>query len=322
MTTESKTTQVQSTTPEGLKVAVVRGGTSAERKISLKTGSAVVQALESRPCEVLEYDVSSQLGEILEADQVDVVFLALHGKGGEDGTVQAMLKWREIPFTGPGYHASALCMDKLRTRQLFDQLEVPGPDWYRLRRSETVRNKKNFSRMVVKPRSEGSSLGVSIVDESHLQKAVDQAREFDDDVIVEEYVDGYEITVGVVTTDDLNILPPVGIRPDHEFFDYDSKYTKGLTKYDVPAELSSSVLEQAQSLASKIAREAETRSLCRVDLLLDTNGTFRLLEINTIPGLTETSLLPMAASEVGIEFEDLIWQLTSASLRDSRCQRE
>lgn len=317
MKTDNIETKDDSSVDDGLKVAVVRGGSSREREISLKTGRAVADALDNRPCEVLEYDTSSDLGTTLEQDGIDVVFLALHGRGGEDGTLQAVLEWRDISFTGPGSRASALCMDKLRTRQLFDRIGVPSPKWFRLREGDTVENKNDFDRMVVKPRFEGSSLGLSIVEESDLDRAVNEAWNFDEDVIVEEYVDGYELTVGAVTLDDLEILPPVGIRPGHEFFDYETKYTKGLTEYDVPADLSESERSRVESLTETIVSEAETEELCRVDYIMDSDGEFYLLEINTIPGLTETSLLPKAASEAGVNFEELIWSMVQYAGRET-----
>lgn len=316
----TKSEQTHSGSPEhDFTVGVLRGGSSREREVSLETGQAVVNALEGRPCRVLEYDTSVDLGDRLESDDVDVVFVALHGKGGEDGSVQALLEWRNIDYTGPGPQASALCMDKVRTRQVFDTVDVPSPDWFRIRPGDPVENQGNFDRMVVKPRYEGSSLGMSIVGEEDLEDAVADAREFDEDVLVEEYVDGYELTVGAFVRDSLEILPPVGINPDHEFFDYETKYTKGLTEYDVPAELSSTKVREVQELTERIVREAETESLCRVDYLLDDEGTFHLLEINTIPGLTETSLLPKAARESGVSFEELVWTLVNGARRDSKC---
>lgn len=302
-------------------VGVVRGGDSAEREISLKTGNAVVDGLQGKPCEVLEYDTSPDLGERLEVDDVDVVFIALHGSEGEDGTIQAMLDWRGIPYTGPGPAASALCMDKLRTRQFFDQVDVSSPDWFVLKQDEAVRNKKNFERLVVKPREEGSSIGMSIVDRDGFEDAVQEAREYSDDVLIEEFIDGYEVTVGAVGIDSLRILPPVGIRPSHEFFDFETKYTKGLTDYDVPADLDGDRVERLRELTERIVTEAETESLCRVDYIMDGEGEPRLLEINTIPGLTPTSLLPKAASEAGMEFEDLIWGLIQAARGRKTCQK-
>lgn len=304
---------------ESLRVGVLRGGTSEEREISLKTGKAVVNALEKRPCTVIEYDTSPALGEELAEDDVDVVFVALHGRGGEDGTIQAVMEWRGIDFTGPGSRASALCMDKVRTRQVFDRVDVPSPDWFRLRETDAIENRKGFERMVVKPRHEGSSLGMSIVDESGLEDAVVHAREYDDQVLVEEYVDGYELTVGAYRDDSLEILPPVGIRPEHEFFDFETKYTKGMTEYDVPAELNDEQVHEVKALTERIVREAETEDLCRVDYLMDEDGTFRLLEINTIPGLTETSLLPKAAGQTGVEFDELVWTLLRSARSESQC---
>lgn len=318
----TKSDEVTPSEPEShLTIGVLRGGSSRERDVSLQTGRAVVEALQDRTCEVREYDTSVDLGERLEADGVDVVFVALHGKGGEDGSVQALMEWRDIDYTGPGPRASALCMDKVRTRQVFDRVEVPSPDWFRLRSDDPVENQKGFDRMVVKPRYEGSSLGMSIVEENELRAAVDRAREFDDDVLVEEYIEGYELTVGAFWNESLEILPPVGINPEHEFFDFETKYTKGLTEYDVPADLDPEEVRDVQQLTERIVREAETESLCRVDYLLDEEGTFRLLEINTIPGLTETSLLPKAARERDISFEELVWTLVQSARRDSACPR-
>lgn len=319
MKTQTNKPQSTDVGEESLTVGVLRGGTSEEREISLKTGKAVVNALEKRPCDVIEYDTSPTLGEELTRDDVDVVFVALHGRGGEDGTVQAMMEWRGIDFTGPGSRASALCMDKVRSRQVFDQVDVPSPDWFRLRKKDAIENRKGFERMVVKPRHEGSSLGMSIVGESGLKDAVAHAREFDDQVLVEEYVDGYELTVGAYRHETLEVLPPVGIRPEHEFFDFKTKYTKGLTEYDVPADLTDDQVRDVKDLTERVVREAETEDLCRVDYLLDEDGTFRLLEINTIPGLTETSLLPKAAAQTGFDFDELVWNLLQSALSGSEC---
>lgn len=295
------------------RVGVVRGGESEEREISLKTGRAVVEGLENAPCQVFEYDTSADLGQRLEDDGIDVVFIALHGAEGENGTIQGMLEWRGIPYTGPGPAASALCMDKVMTRRFFDQLDVPSPGWFVLNENEPVTNKEDFDRLVVKPRGEGSSIGMSIVDRDDFEEAVEEARQYSEDVLVEEFIEGYEVTVGVVGFDELTVLPPVGIRPSHEFFDFETKYTKGLTDYDVPAELSTEQVERLSTLTERIVNEAETDSLCRVDYIMDTEGEPRLLEINTIPGLTQTSLLPKAASEAGMTFDELLWGLIQAA---------
>lgn len=306
-------------TDNTITVGVVRGGDSEEREISLKTGRAVVEGLADKPCEVREYDTSDDLGERLEDDGVDVVFIALHGEAGEDGILQGMLEWRGIDYTGPGPAASALCMDKLRTRQLFDQLNVPSPDWFVIGADDDVENRKGFERAVVKPRSEGSSIGMSIAGPDEFEDAVYKARDYSDDVVVERFVEGYEVTVGSVEFDSLEILPPVGIRPSHEFFDFETKYTKGLTEYDVPADVSDPVRRRLKEVTKRVVQAAETESLCRVDYIVDEGGKPRLLEINTIPGLTQTSLLPKAADEAGIGFSDLIWGLIQSSRGSREC---
>lgn len=290
-------------------VAVICGGNSAEREVSLKTGHAVEEALESAPASVSVYDTSPGLGDRLRDDQVDVAFVALHGRGGEDGQIQGMLEWNRIPYTGPGVAASALCMDKIYSKFVAEELNLPAPEWFLLEGEEAPVNKKNFERMVVKPRREGSSIGLSIVEEDEFEAAVETAREYDDELLVEEYISGYEVTMGVVTLEEFELLPPVGIRPSHEFFDFETKYTKGLTEYDVPAELEPEVVEQLESVTERAVKGFETTSLCRVDFVLDEAQNPFLLEINTIPGLTATSLLPMAASAAGIDFSELIWGL-------------
>lgn len=321
MKRKKKLDTVGSSPETPINIGIVRGGESEEREISLKTGKAVANALQSENCTVQEYDTSPDLGSKLKQDDIEVVFLALHGKGGEDGTIQGMLEWRGIPYTGPCTRASALCMDKLRTRQVFDREGISSPDWFYLRNNENIKNKKNFQKMVVKPRFEGSSLGMSIVEENEFETAVQTARNYDSEVIVEEYIEGYEVTVGVFSDTSLVTLPPIGIRPKNEFFDFETKYTKGLTEYDVPAEISDEALNQLKTLTGKIVKIAETESLCRVDYIQDNDGNFRLLEINTIPGLTETSLLPKAAREKGISFEELIWKLITSARRRQQCQQ-
>ncbi|MGM0380401.1 MAG: D-alanine--D-alanine ligase family protein [bacterium] len=297
-------------------VAVICGGDSAEREVSLKTGKAVCEALESAPCTVKKYDTERDLGSRLCRDRVDTAFIALHGRGGEDGTIQALLEWYGIPYTGPGVAASALCMDKIRSKYIYEQLALPTADWFILEEEKEIRNVKDFSRLVVKPRREGSSLGMSIVEPGELEEAARKAFEYDDQLLVEEYVEGYEVTVGVITLDEMKILPPVGIRPSHEFFDYDTKYTKGLTEYDVPAPLEEEQVKILHDITEDIVKEAETASLCRVDFIMDRDNRPNLLEINTIPGLTATSLLPMAAGEAGISFEELVWGLVCRARED------
>lgn len=293
-------------------VAVIRGGESAEREVSLKSGRAVAEALEEAPCEVTEYDTDRHLGERLIDDGVDVAFVALHGRGGEDGVIQGMLEWYGIPYTGPGVEASATCMNKIRCKRIFDSIGVPTPDWFVISADDTVEPVESFEQYVVKPRLEGSSLGMSIVEEEGFAGAVQEARNYDRDVLVERHVEGYETTVGVVGLDTVRILPPVGIRPSHDYFDYETKYTKGLTEYDVPADVDDDTAKQLTSMTRDVVDELDTRSLSRVDFIVTDEGP-KVLEVNTIPGMTETSLLPKAAAEDGIAFEELVWSMVQSA---------
>ncbi len=295
-------------------VAVICGGQSAEREVSLKSGHAVLEALEQSPAEVSMFDTEVDLGSRLTEADVDVAFVALHGRGGEDGVIQGMLEWHGIPYTGPGVAASSICIDKIYTKFIVEQLQLPTPDWFILEADEEPVIKKDFERMVVKPRCEGSSIGLSIVDATELPEAVEVAREYDGEILVEEYVEGYEVTVGAVTLEEFELLPPVGIRPSHEFFDFETKYTKGLTEYDVPAPLEREVVEKLREFTRRAVSAFQTKSLCRVDYLLDEAGQPNLLEINTIPGMTATSLLPMAAEAAGTDFPELIWGLVCRAL--------
>lgn len=300
------------------RVAVIRGGDSSEREVSLRTGRAVVEALTGAPCDVLEYDTLPDLGQRLEDDGVDVVFLALHGPGGEDGTIQGMLDWRSIPYTGPGPAASAICMDKLWTRRFAGALGVPSPGWFYLAANESIHNKEGFDRMVVKPRFEGSSVGISVTSRENLEGAVEKARRHGGGAIVEEYLDGPDATVGVVHLEETRVFPPISIHPPEGFYDYEAKYTPGATEYRVPAELPETTLERLRSLTGEVAAMFETESLCRVDYRLDEQGEPRMLEINTIPGMTETSLLPRAAAAAGLTFEELVWSMVRHAGERSR----
>jgi D-alanine-D-alanine ligase len=298
------------------KVAVICGGESAERKVSLKTGKAVATALEGAPCEVFMFDTDRDLGEKLLEFEIESAFLALHGRGGEDGVIQGLLEWYKIPYTGPGVAASAVCMDKVLSKRIYEQLEIPTAPWFVLAENEEIENRGGFEKMAIKPRLEGSSIGMSIVEADKLKMAVKKAREYCDQVLVEEYIPGYEVTVGVIKLEDQLFLPPVGIRSSHDYFDYETKYTKGLTEYDVPAPLANETLDKLMNLTGKVSRAVGTESLCRVDYILKEETDPVLLEINTIPGLTSTSLLPMAASSAGIEFDELVWKLLCRAMEE------
>ncbi|MFP4686629.1 MAG: D-alanine--D-alanine ligase [bacterium] len=295
-------------------VAVICGGDSAEREVSLKTGKAVIEALKTAECSVFEFDTDRDLGRQLLDKNIDAAFIALHGRGGEDGVIQGLLEWYGIPYTGPGVAASAICMDKVLSKRLYEQLEIPTANWFVIDSDQPVENSAGFKKMVVKPRLEGSSIGMSIVESDGLQTAVEKARRYCSQVLVEEYISGYEVTVGVVELEEQLFLPPVGIRSSHDYFDYETKYTKGLTEYDVPAPLEAEILNKLIARTNKVTHALGTESLSRVDYILKEDKEPVLLEINTVPGLTATSLLPMAAKSAGIEFEQLVWQLVCRAL--------
>ncbi len=302
---------------EPRRVGVVCGGQSAEREVSLKTGQAVADALLSRPVAVTIYDTTGDLGDRLRQDQIDVVFIALHGRGGEDGVLQGMLEWNQIPYTGPGVAASAICIDKIYTKYLLESFGLPTPNWFVLGPDDPIENRAGFDRLVVKPRSEGSSIGLSVVEPQDFAAAVTEARNYDSQLLIEQYIEGYELTVGALELEQFHLLPPVGIRPAHQFFDFATKYTKGLTEYDVPAKIDRPVVDQLAQLTREAVKRFGTERLCRVDYILARDQSPYILEINTIPGLTATSLLPMAAAASGIEFDQLIWGLIMRAMEDN-----
>lgn len=303
--------------PDGLEtVAVLAGGQSAEREISLKSGQAMMEALQDAPVDKMMLEPTEYLRRRLAEEEVDCAVIALHGRGGEDGQVQAVLDWHQVPYTGPPMAPSARCMDKLFSKRLFRQGGIPTPDWSRLASDDDIQVPEGLGEpLVVKPRFEGSSLGMTIVERDDLEEALAEARQYDPDVIVEEHVEGYEVTVGIVTLNETHVLPPVGIRPSHEFFDYETKYTKGLTEYDVPAELGQERKQEVMDVALEAASHLETLELCRVDLMVPEKGPATVLEINTIPGFTETSLLPKAARADGIDFSELVWGMVKGAYR-------
>ncbi len=285
------------------RVGVLMGGLSAERPVSLKTGAAVAGALRSRGWDVAEIDVGRDLPSKLLAERVDVAWIALHGRFGEDGCVQGLLEIMGIPYTGSGVRSSAVAMDKVATKRAL--WGVPG---IAMSRDATwspggeVPTGLTFP-VVCKPSNAGSTFGISKVDRAEdLPAALEKAGLLDPVVIVEEYVQGYEITAPVL---DGRALPIVKISPESGFFDFEAKYTKGKTVYEVPAPIPAAVAERAQATALAAHQALGCRGLTRSDFIVREDGTPVFLEINTLPGMTATSLSPMAAGVVGMSFEDL-----------------
>lgn len=286
------------------------GGCSAEREVSLRTGDGVAAALENRGHDVVRVvwgPDDACLPDLLRKSGVDVVFVALHGRGGEDGCVQGMLEILRIPYTGSGVLASALAMDKIKAKELFRLHNVPTPPYYVATREDlenlaSVHGSFGFP-AIVKPQREGSTIGVAKVDcERELAAAIEGALAFDDQVLVERFVRAMEVCVGLL---DHRVLGAIEVSPREGLYDYRAKYTPGLTDYVVPPRLPSTRLRGVMNLAERAAGALSCRGACRVDLLVTEGENEYVLEVNTLPGMTPTSLLPKIASSAGIDYEEL-----------------
>lgn len=297
------------------RVGVLMGGMSTERKVSLKSGKAVAEALKSRGWNVTEIDVGPDLPEQLRAAEIDVAWIALHGAFGEDGCVQGMLEIMRIPYTGSDVRSSALAMDKVSTKRLLRETDVMLPKDRVWRIGEPI--PQCTLPQVVKAPNGGSTIGVWLCyTAEELQSALHEASKMDREVLIETLVEGQEITAAVMEG---KSLPVVLIQPKEGFFDFEAKYTVGCTEYLVPAPLPIAVTESAQAQARTAYKELGLSGIARADFIVDADGTPWFLEINTIPGMTATSLSPMAASAAGQNFEDLVeMQLCGARLHRQR----
>lgn len=285
------------------RVGVLLGGMSTERQISLKSGHAVADALRSRGHDVVEIDVGPDLPFRLREERVDVAWIALHGAFGEDGCVQGLLEVMRIPYTGSGVRGSAVAMDKITTKRLLRGLGVSLPDDRVWRSGDPLPEDLPYPVMAKTPGG-GSTIGVWRCDgPGELEDAVRAAAAMGDEVLIEQFVRGEEITVAVL---DGRALPVVAIRPEDGFFDFEAKYTKGRTRYLVPAPIPEAVAASASRQAEIAYRALALSGVSRADFIVDDQGTPWFLEINTIPGMTATSLSPMAAGAVGMSFEDLV----------------
>jgi D-alanine-D-alanine ligase len=292
------------------RVGVLMGGWSAEREVSLRTGDGVAAALESRGHDVVRVVWSNDgtgLDERLRAADVDVAFLALHGRGGEDGCVQGLLELMGIPYTGSGVLASALAMDKLKAKEMFRLHNVPTPPYYVASRTdlgdlEELHGSFGFP-AIVKPRREGSSVGLCKVESlGELAGAVEQALAFDDQVLVERFIRATEVHVGIL---DGRVLGAIEVKPKNGLYDYRAKYTAGMTEYVCPPRLPATRLRGIMNLAERAARSLSCTGACRVDLLVTEGENEYVLEVNTLPGMTPTSLLPKIAQAAGIDYPSL-----------------
>jgi len=296
------------------RVAVLYGGTSAEREISLRSGAAVVTALQQAGISVVAVDVGENPLQQLQQLDVDRAFIALHGTGGEDGKIQALLEWLKIPYTGSGIAASALCMDKLRTKQLWRGVGLSTPEYQVLNDTSDwadVMHQLGGIAMV-KPCHEGSSIGMAKVTSAvELEKAFAVASQYDRVVLAERYIQGSEYTVAILNH---VALPPIKLETHHQFYDFSAKYQANDTRYICPCGLPPDAENQLKNLAVAAFQTVGAKGWGRVDVMADANGEFYLLELNTVPGMTDHSLVPMAAKAAGMTFVDLVLTILAQTL--------
>jgi D-alanine-D-alanine ligase len=303
------------------RIAVLMGGVSAEREISLRSGRAVYQALLRRGYRAVAIDAAADVAKALQARQIQMVFLALHGRGGEDGSMQGLLEVLHLPYTGSGIRASAVAMHKAMTKTLLAAHGIPVPPGVTVPASRPLAACPTTAKfpLVIKPVSEGSTIGVSIVRRaSEWQPALRRAYAYDCEALAERYIPGRELTVSVL---DGEALPAVEIRPKRGFYDFTAKYTKGQSKYLCPAPLSPAIARRVKALSVRTYRILGCDGAARVDFRLTPAGRPYVLEVNTIPGMTETSLLPMAAAKAGLEYEQLTERILGSALRRAEQMR-
>ncbi|HPM42832.1 MAG TPA: D-alanine--D-alanine ligase [Candidatus Omnitrophota bacterium] len=296
------------------KVAVLAGGPSRERDISLRSGKAVYDALKKENIDVILLEMWDNIEDVLCEFKFDVAFIALHGRFGEDGTVQRALDHAGIPYTGSGPEASSQALDKIAAKRIFANSCIPTPHYVAFERGLTsIEDVYNFGMpLVVKPQFEGSSIGLGIVrHRDELAEALEHGLKFDNRLLIEEFVDGRELTVGIL---DEKALPVVEIVPKNRIYDYSAKYNDPDTRYLAPAPLDKRISDEAKSIGEKAHAALGCRSFSRVDMMLDRSGALFVLEVNTIPGMTERSLLPKAAAASGIEFSRLCIKLVENAL--------
>ncbi len=306
-----------------MRVAVLKGGSSLERGVSLRSAARVEDAVAALGHEALGIDVGPELVSRLRTERPDVVFIALHGPGGEDGTVQELLEILDLPYTGPGVAACALCMDKVAAKHEMRAAGLPTPDWAAFNSTafrelgaadtlEEIEEQLGFP-LVVKPASQGSSLGVEFASSrEEVPEALVAAFSYDDRVLLERYVKGRELAVGMLGADALPVVE--AIPREEDFFNFEARYEIGRTEYVCPADLDNDETERVRELAGRTYETLGCAGFARVDLMLGDDGP-QVLEVNAIPGLTDTSLFPMAAEAAGIGFTALVDQIL-ASARD------
>jgi D-alanine-D-alanine ligase len=306
------------------KIGVLMGGTSAERDISMRSGLAIYQALMELGYSCEAIDVGKDIVNVLKKNKIKFAFLALHGGIGENGAMQGILDLIGIPYTGSGILASALAMDKEASKKVFMHHGLAVPEFILLNGAKG-RKKKAVSEMpkiefpmpwVVKPAAEGSSIGVNIVkEEEQLIPAIEKAFSLGDRVLIERFIDGKEIHIGILGD---RVLGGVEVRPTLEFYNYEAKYTSGLTEYIIPPEIDEAILESLKEKALTAHNALGCSGYSRVDFMVGGDGTAYVLEVNTLPGMTGTSLLPKIAQSAGMSFKDLLEEVIKIAIKEKK----
>ena len=303
------------------RICVLMGGRSGERDVSLRSGKRVLGSLQKQGFNAVSMDLEDDLISKLKQEKIDVVYIALHGRFGEDGVVQGLLEMVNIPYTGSKVLASALAMNKLASKRVFDAVGIPTPHYIEIDifsnvKREAERIKRIFpAPFVLKPTSEGSSLGVTLIKETTnfhdiLEKTVAEFK----DVFIEEYIKGTEVTVGVLgTNSDLQALPILELVPKNEFYDYHAKYTAGMTEFILPARLSDPLTKKVKEIALMAHRVLGCYGVSRVDMIVGPDHIPYVHEVNSIPGMTDRSDLPASAAEAGISFDELVVKILESA---------
>jgi D-alanine-D-alanine ligase len=294
-------------------IGVLMGGLSPERDVSIVTGNSVIAAIKRKGLIVVPIQVDHNIGKTLQSNPIDLAFIALHGTFGEDGCIQGLLEYFKIPYTASGVMGSALAYDKLKSKEILKFHGIPTADYEVFYRNQKICRTLDLP-VVVKPTNQGSSLGITIVEnESEWEPALETAFAYSEEVIVEKFIAGKLLAIGM---NEMEPMPIVHIRPKSGFYDYEAKYTSGKTEYVCPAELTENETARCRQVAKQVFQVLRGRGFPRVDVILDQEGTPQVLEMNTIPGMTPTSLLPMAAQKMGLEFDDLVVEILKTAKLD------
>ena len=309
--------------PLDKKIGVLCGGMSSEREVSLRSGKNCYEALLRLGYKnTVMIDVDKNVAEKLNQEKIEIAFLALHGKYGEDGCIQGLLEIMGIPYTGCGVAASAISMNKDITKRVLSLFPDIPLIKSQVISKETIKNfKLNLKYpLMLKPVSEGSSIGmVKVENENNLEESLIYAFKFSDCILIEEFLDGLSTTVGVLDIEDKTIATPIlAFHPKNEWYDFEAKYTAGMTEFELPAKLSEDLTKRIQDIAIKSHKAVGARGLCRVDFLITPEGNPYVLEINTIPGMTDLSDLPAQAKAMGISFDNLVKIILNSSVLENK----